>query len=312
MLYINENEKTYIRSLYYTKVINEQGSADSPRSFMNPTQYSGYNEKETKELIDTYNKIIEKYDIRTSNGIHNLLDSSELVTGFVSAGSADGVIGIFHGLYYFYEGVKIYIKDEVGKFKSFFLGVFELLMALPGVKEVSISSLNPWITKIKNSKALDWLDDIINWFKPWLDKIPGYIDKAIKYIDDILIFLQKNNLNSLYNLLSKIKIAVSAILNWANVTIRAISIYTPSSVKKPFVSYYKQKIDDVSKDRFSSTYDFLNPKAPQYAQNTKNTQTATQDTTNPRYYQPKTMPTQDTTDPRYYKPKTMPTTLKNK
>ena len=304
MLYINENEKTYIRSLYYTKVINEQG--------YNQNITGSYVQPAPKNLQLDWNKIIEKYDIRTSNGIHNLLDSSELVTGFVSAGSADGVIGIFHGLYYFYEGVKIYIKDEVGKFKSFFLGVFELLMALPGVKEVSISSLNPWITKIKNSKALDWLDDIINWFKPWLDKIPGYIDKAIKYIDYILIFLQKNNLNSLYNLLSKIKIAVSAILNWANVTIRAISIYTPSSVKKPFVSYYKQKIDDVSKDRFSSTYDFLNPKAPQYAQNTKNTQTATQDTTNPRYYQPKTMPTQDTTDPRYYKPKTMPTTLKNK
>ena len=48
MLRINENEKKYIRLLYYTKNINEQGSADSPRSFMNPTQYSGYNEKETK------------------------------------------------------------------------------------------------------------------------------------------------------------------------------------------------------------------------------------------------------------------------
>ena len=283
MLYINENEKTYIRSLYYTKNINEQG--------YNQNITGSYVQPAPKNLQIDWNKIIEKYDIRTSEGRHNLLDSSELAAGFLSAGSADGFIGIIHGLYYFYEGVEIYIKDEVGKFKSFFLGVFELLMALPGVKELSLGSLNPWIVKIKNSKTLDWIDDILQWFKPLLDKIPGYIDKAIKYIDDILIFLQKNNLNSLYNLLSKIKIAVSAILNWANVTIRAIRIYTPSNIKKPLISYYNQKIDDVTKDNFSSRYDSLNPKAPQYAQNTKNTQTATQDTTNPRYYQPKTMPT---------------------
>jgi hypothetical protein len=45
MLYINENEKKQIRSLYYTNKINEQGSVDSPRSFMTPTQYSDYTQK---------------------------------------------------------------------------------------------------------------------------------------------------------------------------------------------------------------------------------------------------------------------------
>jgi hypothetical protein len=290
MLYINENEKKHIKSLYYTKVINEQG--------YNQNITGSYVQPAPKNLQIDWNKIIEKYDIRTSDGIHNLLDSSELIAGFASAGSADGVIGIFHGLYYFYEGVKIYIDDEVGKFKSFFLGVFELLMALPGVKEVSISSLTPWVTKIKNSKTLDWLDDIINWFKPWLDKIPLYIDKAVKYIDDILIFLQKNNLDSLYKILSKIKIAVAAILNWAKVTIRAISIYTPKNIKKPLISYYKQKVDDVSKDRASSYYDktsnFLNPNynTTTPATNYNQLNATTQDTTNPIYYKPKVNPNQ--------------------
>jgi hypothetical protein len=290
MLYINENEKKHIKSLYYTKVINEQG--------YNQNITGSYVQPAPKNLQIDWNKIIEKYDIRTSDGIHNLLDSSELLAGFVSAGSADGVIGIFHGLYYFFEGVKIYVNDEVGKFKSFFLGVFELLMALPGAKELSLGSLNPWITKIKNSKKIDWVDDILKWFKPWLDKIPLYIDRAIKYIDDILIFLQKNNLNSLYNLLSKIKIAVGAITNWVKVTIRALSIYTPKNIKKPLISYYNQKIDDVSKDSFSSYYDKTsNILTPNYsttapATNYNQSNNATQDTTNPIYYKPKINPNQ--------------------
>jgi hypothetical protein len=48
-------------------------------------------------------------------------------------------------------------------------------------------------------------------------------------------------------------------------------------------------------DNIETTIDkgnqYLNPKAPQNVQNTKNTQIATQDTTDPRYYKPKTMPT---------------------
>ena len=57
MLYINENEKKHIKSLYYTKVINEQG--------YNQNITGSYVQPAPKNLQIDWNKIIEKYNIRT-------------------------------------------------------------------------------------------------------------------------------------------------------------------------------------------------------------------------------------------------------
>ena len=307
MLYINENEKNYIKSLYYTKNINEQGSADSPRSFMNPTQYSGYNEKEAKELIDTYNNVITRYDLTTSDGKHNLLDDAELATAFATAGTGDVYIGTLHSLYWFYEGVMDSVQES--RIKKFILGVVELVLAIPGLSK--LRWLDRWKNTIKNSPITQTIEKLSKHLTPLLGKIRTYFLQAISSLRKLDDFLIKQNLQFLSKMCKKIISSINNIKLGFEDMVEYLTGSLLKNTQATFKTYVDQNKDDNAVNFVDKAIKYTKPiKGTQYVN--KNTQTATQDTTDPRYYQPKTMPTQDTTDPRYYKPKTMPTTLNYK
>lgn len=294
MLYVDENEKKYIKSLYYTKVINEQGSADSPRSFMTQNQYSGYIEHQNKQI----DAIIKKYDITTSEGVHNLLDDSELVTAFLSAGAAPNFIGIFHGFVYFYESLTTAASDTINKIKSIALGIFELILALPGLAQINSGPLKGWIETIKKSNTLDWMENFTGWFNPNWTKIGKLVQKAIGFINRIAAFFRLKKMTTLYKIFSNITKYANRFLSQLDVLWRFIRTKIDSGIKRAAAVKYSQIVDDGKKDKFSSYYDktsnFLNQKynttAP--ARNYNQSNNATQDTTNPIYYKPKVNPNQ--------------------
>lgn len=185
MLYITENEKKRIKSLYYTENLTEQGSVDSAKSFMTPDQYSGYINKETSslptkdELLNVYNSAIDRYNVKTSDGIHNLLTDAQLTAAFTTAGVADNYIGILHSVFWFYEGLTVPANDEE-KTKKFIMGVIELVLALPGFAE--LTPLSKYKETIKSQPLVQTIERVNGFLSPVWTKI----ESAFKTISELL------------------------------------------------------------------------------------------------------------------------------
>lgn len=308
MLYINENEKTYIRSLYYTANLNEQLA---PLTYNPKTgQMQGSAKPPTwGEIKALGNEIYQigskRYNLKTSEGRHNLLDDGELLATFASAGGGV-LVGIFHGFYYFWEGAYMFAKNEIGKIKSFFLGLFQLVTALPGIGELKFSGMDKWIDVIKNSNSFNWLVQIGDWFQSGHLKFTQIFESGLGQLNRLKGFIENNStLKFLSPLLEMIIKGIQYIAQWFNNTVKKILVNIRELVGKQVYNVGAAKIGQIQGNdkvqNFEKTIDYvgnivdkgnqyLNPKAPQYAQNTKNTQIATQDTTDPRYYNPKTMP----------------------
>ena len=299
MLYINENEKKYIRSLYYTKNINEQGSADSPRSMRAPALIKN-------NLFDAYNNVITRYDLTTSDGKHNLLDDAELATAFATAGTGDVYIGTLHSLYWFYEGVMDSVQES--RIKKFILGVVELVLAIPGLSK--LRWLDRWKNTIKNSPITQTIEKLTKHLTPLLGKIRTYFLQAISSLRKLDDFLIKQNLQFLSKMCKKIISSINNIKLGFEDMVEYLTGSLLKNTQATFKTYVDQNKDDNAVNFVDKAIKYTKPiKGTQYVN--KNTQTATQDTTDPRYYQPKTMPTQDTTNPNLNY-KSMQTTLKNK
>ena len=119
-------------------------------------------------------------------------------------------------------------------------------------------------------------------------------------------FIQQSpNLKFLSSLLELIIKSVQLIAQWFKRTVSEILVTIRELVGKQVYNVGAAKIGQIQGNdkvqNFEKTIDYvgnivdkgnqyLNPKAPQNAQNTKNTQTATQDTTNPNLNY-KSMPT---------------------
>jgi hypothetical protein len=296
MLRISENEKKYIRSLYYTKNINEQGSADSPRSFMNPTQYSRYNEKEAKELIDTYNNVITRYDVSTSNGIHNLLSDAQLTAAFATGGVADNYIGLLHSLYWFYEGLNLPENDE-NRTKKFILGVIELVLAVPGFAE--LTPVAKWKDTIVNQPVVHSIDKINNIFTPFWRKIEDYFKTINKSLNDMLVFFLEINFDLLANICKFLLDKFDAINSWFFKMVEYMKTLGGGVLKKVESSanvYVTGQNAENLKSGVETILTSPNPKVQ----------------TNPNVYSLSNIPmnAQDSTDPAQYQPKQNPTPQK--
>lgn len=296
MLRISENEKKYIRSLYYTKNINEQGSADSPRSFMNPTQYSRYNEKEAKELIDTYNNVITRYDVSTSNGIHNLLSDAQLTAAFATGGVADNYIGLLHSLYWFYEGLNLPENDE-NRTKKFILGVIELVLAVPGFAE--LTPVAKWKDTVVNQPVVQSIDKINNIFTPFWRKIEDYFKTINKSLNDMLVFFLEINFDLLANICKFLLDKFDAINSWFFKMVEYMKTLGGGVLKKVESSanvYVTGQNAENLKSGVETILTSPNPKVQ----------------TNPNVYSLSNIPmnAQDSTDPAQYQPKQNPTPQK--
>lgn len=296
MLYINENEKKYIRSLYYTKNINEQGSADSPRSFMDSTQYSGYNEKETKKLIDTYNNVITRYDVSTSNGIHNLLNDAQLTAAFATGGVADNYIGLLHSLYWFYEGLNLPENDEE-KTKKFILGVIELVLAVPGFAE--LTPVAKWKDTIVNQPLVQTIDKVNSIFTPFWRQIEDYFKTINKSLNYMFVFFSERNFDLLANICKFILDKFDAISSWFLKMVEYMKTVGGGILKKVEASanvYFSDQNAGKVKSGLETILTEPNP----------------QTQTNPKLYSPSNIPAnaQDSTDPAHYQPKQNPTPQK--
>lgn len=292
MLRINENEKKYIRSLYYTKNINEQGSADSPRSFMNPTQYSGYNEKETKELIDTYNNVITRYDVSTSNGIHNLLTDAQLTAAFATGGVADNYIGLLHSLYWFYEGVNLPENDE-NRTKKFILGVIELVLAVPGFAE--LTPVAKWKDTVVNQPVVQSIDKINSIFTPFWRKIEDHFKTINKSLNDMFVFFSERNFDLLANICKFLLDKFDVISSWFFKMVEYMKKVGGGVLKKAEASanvYFSGQNAENLKSGAEAILTGPNPKVQ----------------ANPNVYSPSNIPmnAQDSTDPAQYQPKQRP------
>lgn len=309
MLYINENEKTYIRSLYYTINLNEQIAPliYDPKTGQMQGSVKPPTWGEIKALGNEIYQIGSKrYNLKTSEGRHNLLDDGELLATFASAGGGV-LVGIFHGFYYFWEGLYIFAENKIGKIKSFFLGLFQLITALPGIGDLKFPGMDKWIDVIKNSKSFIWLEQIGDWFQSGYLKFNQLFENGLGQLNRLRVFIQKSpNLKFLSSLLEQIIKSVQLIAQWFKRTVSEILVTIRGLVGNQVYNVGTAKIGQIQGNdkvqNFEKTVDYvgniidkanqyLNPKAPQYAQNTKNTQTVTQDTTNPIYYKPKVMPT---------------------
>jgi len=309
MLYINENEKNYIKSLYYTANLNEQ---IAPLIYNPKTgQMQGSAKPPTWGEIkalggEIYQIGSNRYNLKTSEGRHNLLDDGELLATFASAGGGI-LVGIFHSFYYFWEGVYMYATNEIAKTKAFFLGLFQLITALPGIGELKFSGIDKWIDVIKNSKNFDWLVKFGDWFQSSHFKFSQLFEAGLGQLNRLKGFIQQSpKLKFLSSLLELIIKSIQSIAQWFNNTVKEILVTIRELVGKQVYNVGASKIGQIQGNdkvqNFEKTIDtvgniidkgnqYLNPKAPQNVQNTKNTQTVTQDTTDPRYYEPKTMPT---------------------
>ena len=292
MLRINENEKKYIRSLYYTKNINEQGSADSPRSFMNPTQYSGYNEKEAKELIDTYNNVITRYDVSTSNGIHNLLSDAQLTAAFATGGVADNYIGLLHSLYWFYEGVNLPENDE-NRTKKFILGVIELVLAVPGFAE--LTPVAKWKDTVVNQPVVQSIDKINSIFTPFWRKIEDHFKTINKSLNDMFVFFSERNFDLLANICKFLLDKFDVISSWFFKMVEYMKKVGGGVLKKAEASanvYFSGQNAENLKSGVETILTGPNPKVQ----------------ANPNVYSPSNIPmnAQDSTDPAQYQAKQKP------
>lgn len=292
MLRINENEKKYIRSLYYTNNINEQGSADSPRSFMNPTQYSGYNEKEAKELIDTYNNVITRYDVSTSNGIHNLLSDAQLTAAFATGGVADNYIGLLHSLYWFYEGVNLPENDE-NRTKKFILGVIELVLAVPGFAE--LTPVAKWKDTVVNQPVVQSIDKINSIFTPFWRKIEDHFKTINKSLNDMFVFFSERNFDLLANICKFLLDKFDVISSWFFKMVEYMKKVGGGVLKKAEASanvYFSGQNAENLKSGAEAILTGPNPKVQ----------------ANPNVYSPSNIPmnAQDSTDPAQYQAKQKP------
>lgn len=296
MLRINENEKKYIRSLYYTKNINEQGSADSPRSFMNPTQYSGYNEKEAKELIDTYNNVITRYDVSTSNGIHNLLTDAQLTAAFATGGVADNYIGLLHSVYWFYEGVNLPENDE-NRTKKFILGVIELVLAVPGFAELTLVA--KWKDTVVNQPVVQSIDKINSIFTPFWRKIEDHFKTINKSLNDMFVFFSERNFDLLANICKFLIDKFDVITVWFFKMVEYMKTVGGGVLKKAEASanvYFSGQNAENLKSGAETILTGPNPKVQ----------------ANPNVYSPSNIPmnAQDSTDPAQYQAKQKPSQQK--
>ena len=296
MLRISENEKKYIRSLYYTKNINEQGSADSPRSFMDSTQYSGYNEKEAKELIDTYNNVINRYDVSTSNGIHNLLSDAQLTAAFATGGVADNYIGLLHSLYWFYEGLNLPENDE-NRTKKFILGVIELVLAVPGFAE--LTPVAKWKDTIVNQPLVQSIDKVNSIFTPFWRKIEDHFKTINKSLNDMFVFFSERNFDLLANICKFLLDKFDAISSWFLKMVEYMKTVGGGILKKVEAGanvYFSNQNAGKVKSGLETILTEPNP----------------QTQTNPKLYSPSNIPmnAQDSTDPAQYQPKQNPTPQK--
>lgn len=277
MLYINENEKNYIKSLYYTVNINEQVELLDPMRA--PALIKN-------NLFDAYNNAITRYDLTTSDGRHNLLDDAELATAFATVGTGDIYIGTLHSLYWFYEGVMDRIQES--RIKKFLLGIVELVLAIPGLSE--LKWLDKWKDTIKNSPIVKTIEMLSKPLANWWSKIRTYFLQAISSLRKLDDFLIKQNLQFLSKMCKTIISSINNIKLWFEDMVEYLTGSLLKNTQAAFKTYATQNKDDNVVNFVDKAIEYTTPiKGTQYVN--RNTQIATQDTTDPRYYKPKTMST---------------------
>jgi hypothetical protein len=279
MLYINENEKKHIKSLYYTKDVNEQVELLNPMKA--PTLIKG-------SLFDTYNKVITRYS--GEEKIHNILDDTELAAAFATAGVGDVYIGTLHSLYWFYEGFVDQLQES--RIKKFILGIVELVLAIPGLSELKF--LDRWKDFIKKSPITQTIEKLSKSMSPFWSKIRTYFLQAIASLRKLDDFLVKQQFEFLSRVCKKIINSINNIKLWFDDMIiyfqklcGSFSKHIESSIKP----YANQTKDNNVVDIIDKTIEYGTP-IKGVAKNTNNMQMSTQDTTNPIYYKPKVNPNQ--------------------
>ena len=290
MLRITEDEKRHIKSLYYDKLIGEQSTYYSPNSPLQQTPNK-------QDLLDTYNNIITRYDVTTSEGRHKLLDDTQLVGAVLSFGTVDNYIGILHSFYWFYEGISVSSNDEE-KTKKFILGVIELLLAIPGIAETGLVS--KWKESVQNVPLVQTIKGIDNFLKPFWTKIDANFKSASNTLTKINEFLEDQNLGLLANLCKKIIQSLDEISEWVLKMSESIRTAGGDLVKGMEsglnLHFTNQKTDNV-KSTLNYALDDPNRISTQKPIDMRpgNTKFNTQDSTDPTHYMPKTDPTKDKT-----------------
>jgi len=279
MLYINEAEKRHIKSLYYTKDINEQVELLDPMKA--PTLIKG-------SLFDTYNKVITRYS--GEDKIHNILDDTELAAAFATAGVGDAYIGTLHSLYWFYEGFMDQLQES--RIKKFILGIVELVLAIPGLSELKF--LDKWKDFIKKSPITQTIEKLTKPMLPFWAKIRAYFLQAIASLRKLDDFLVKQQFEFLSKVCKKIINSIYNIKLWFDdmiIYFQKLSGSFSKNIKSTIKTYANQTKDNNVVDIIDKTIEYGTP-IKGIAQNRNNRQISTQDTTNPIYYKPKINPNQ--------------------
>ena len=279
MLYINEAEKRHIKSLYYTKDINEQVELLDPMKAHTLIKGS---------LFDTYNKVITRYS--GEDKIHNILDDTELAAAFATAGVGDAYIGTLHSLYWFYEGFMDQLQES--RIKKFILGIVELVLAIPGLSELKF--LDKWKDFIKKSPINQTIEKLTKPMLPFWTKIRAYFLQAIASLRKLDDFLVKQQFEFLSKVCKKIINSIYNIKLWFDdmiIYFQKLSGSFSKNIKSTIKTYANQTKDNNVVDIIDKTIEYGTP-IKGIAQNRNNRQISTQDTTNPIYYKPKINPNQ--------------------
>jgi hypothetical protein len=286
MLYISESEKRHIKSLYYGKLIGEQSTYYSPNS---PLQQPPSKD----DLLAAYNSIASRYDVNTSDGIHNLLDDAQLATAFATAGAVDNYIGILHSFYWFYEGATASSNDEE-KTKKFILGVVDLVLAIPGITE--LSALSKWRNTLRTLPAVETIGKVNSMLTPFWTKIDSTYKTASSTLNKIYNFLLERKLDLLANLCKIIIQKLDDLNVWFVKMVeylKSVGGKTIKGIESTANVYFTDKKTDTAKSTLSDLMNVPGGATPNELDLTPgNTRPQPQDSTDPAHYMPKKDPKQ--------------------
>jgi hypothetical protein len=239
-----------------------------------------------------YNNIISRYDVKTSDGIHNILSDAQLATAVATAGVGDNYIGLLHSLYWFYEGVSLPENSEE-KTKKFILGVVELVIAVPGFAE--LTPIAKWKDTIKTQPLVQTLDKVNGILSPFWRKIEDSFKTINKTLNDMYIFFTDRKFELLANICKYILDKFDILSVWVLNMIEYMKTYGGSTLKKIEAGanvYLTGQNVEKAKSGLESVLTTPNP----------------QTQANPKIYSPSNIPisAQDSTDPTHYQPKQNP------
>jgi len=287
MLYISESEKRHIKLLYYGKLIGEQSTYYSPNS---PLQQPPSKD----DLLAAYNSIASRYDVNSSDGIHNLLDDTQLAAAFITAGSVDNYIGILHSFYWFYEGATASSNDEE-KTKKFILGVVDLVLAIPGITELSV--LAKWRNTLKTLPAVESIGKVNNMLSPFWTKIDSTYKTASSTLNKIYNFLLERKLDLLANLCKIIIQKLDDLNVWFTKMVeylKSVGGKTIKGIESTANVYFTDKNTSSVKSTLSDLINVPGGAIPNELDlKPSNIRPQPQDSTDPAHYTPITDPTKD-------------------